>query len=50
MEDAHYWGCIGMLFALFIMFRLLVIVSLALQDRKRSGGGNDTRNSGPLKP
>lgn len=34
-----------MLCLLFVFFRLLVIVSLALQDKKRGASDNDTRNT-----
>jgi hypothetical protein len=34
-----------MLFLLFIIFRVLVIVSLACQDRKRGHNEHDTRNT-----
>jgi hypothetical protein len=34
-----------MLFVLFVTFRILVIVSLELQDRKRGTSENDTRNT-----
>jgi hypothetical protein len=44
-EDATFWGCLSMLFILFIFFRLLVIFSLFMQDRKRGGSTNDTRNT-----
>ena len=44
-QDANYFGCIGALIALFIGFRLLVIFSLFMQDRKRAHSENDTRNS-----
>ena len=40
-----YWNCIAALFALFIVFRGLVIVSLACQDKRRGGSSNDTRNT-----
>ena len=43
--DASYWSCVGALLGLFIGFRLLVIFSLAMQDRKRGISENDTRNS-----
>lgn len=34
-----------MLCFLFVFFRLLVIFSLAMQDRKRGTSDNDTRNT-----
>lgn len=40
-----FWVCLGALLALFITFRLLVILSLSCQDRKRGISENDTRNS-----
>ena len=40
-----FWGCIGALIGLFIGFRLLVVFSLAMQDRKRGISENDTRNT-----
>lgn len=48
-QDGTFWGCFGMLCLLFIGFRLLVIFSLALQDRKRGASENDTRNTN-IKP
>ena len=45
MQDASFWGCLGMLFLLFIVFRLLVIVSLHCQDGKGQIRGEDTRNT-----
>ena len=42
---AHYWICIAMLAVLFVVFRLLVIVSLKCQDNKKSKGMTDTRNT-----
>jgi len=44
-DDKSFWGCIFMLFLLFIIFRVLVIVSLACQDRKRGHNEHDTRNT-----
>ena len=44
-EGDSFWVCLGALLALFVSFRLLVIVSLACQDRKRGISENDTRNS-----
>jgi len=44
-NDKSYWGCVFMLLALFIIFRVLVIVSLACQDRKRTHNEHDTRNT-----
>lgn len=44
-EDSTFAGCLGMLFLLFIFFRVMVVVILALQDRKRGGSSNDTRNT-----
>ena len=46
---ASYWACLGALIALFIVFRLVVVCSLALQDRKRGQSENDTRNTGGKK-
>lgn len=43
-NNVNYWGCVGMLFLLFIFFRTLVVVSLSCQDKKRGGSSNDTRN------
>lgn len=45
MYNTSYWWCLGMLFLLFIMFRLLVILSLYCQDGKGQIRGEDTRNS-----
>ena len=44
-QDADFFSCIGALIGLFIGFRLLVIFSLFMQDRKRAHSENDTRNS-----
>ena len=44
-QDASFWACIGALIALFIVFRLVVICSLSLQDRKRGQTRGDTRNT-----
>lgn len=44
-KDSHYWGCVLMLFVLFITFRLLVIFSLWCQDRKKGSSENDLRNT-----
>lgn len=41
-----YWRCVGMLFVLFIFFRLMVVISLVLQDRNENKqAGGDTRNT-----
>ena len=44
-DGESFWISIGALIALFISFRLLVIWSLACQDRKRAQSENDTRNT-----
>lgn len=43
--DKSYWTCVLMLFVLFMTFRLLVILSLWCQDRKKGNSENDTRNT-----
>ena len=46
LENKSYWGCLGMLFLMFIFFRTTVVLSLILQDRQeRKSGGGDTRNT-----
>ena len=46
-ELKSYWNSIIGLLCLFIFFRLMVIVSLVLQDVKWNlGGTGDTRNTG----
>jgi len=47
-DGMSYWSCLGALVALFVFFRLLVIFSLFMQERKRGKSSNDTRNSTPF--
>mmetsp|Transcript_45750 Transcript_45750/g.60613 ORF Transcript_45750/g.60613 Transcript_45750/m.60613 type:complete len:137 (+) Transcript_45750:1063-1473(+) len=44
LTGKSYWTCFGMLVVLFIVFRALVVVSLACQDRGKTKGMTDTRN------
>lgn len=44
-DDKTYGGSIGMLIVLFVLFRCLVVFSLFLQDKKRGGASDDTRNT-----
>ena len=44
-EDNNYWGCLFMLTLLFILLRVMVVVSLWLQDLTFTvGTTGDTRN------
>ena len=44
-DKNNYWGCLGMLTLLFILLRVLVVVSLWLQDLEfHVGATGDTRN------
>lgn len=49
-QDKSYWECFGMLVLLFIVFRALVVVSLACQDRSKTKGMTDNRNQEIKKP
>jgi len=43
--DIPFWGCVGGLFALWILFRSLTVVSLTLQDKAyQCQDPHDTRN------
>ena len=43
--DIPFWGCVGGLFVLWIVFRTLTVVSLTLQDKQyQCQDSNDTRN------
>jgi len=43
--DIPFWGCVGGLLVLWILFRTLTVVSLTLQDKQyQCQDSNDTRN------
>ena len=45
-EDKNYWACLAMLTLLFLMLRVLVVVSLWMQDLSFNiGESGDTRNT-----
>ena len=43
-DGKHYWGCLAMLTLLAILQRVLVVVSLVLQDLEFNMTSGDTRN------